>query len=86
MDIDIISNNEDITKAIQKIVDLKQPVDKNLEIIYSNEDKDLIGYKLDKYYSSQYMLVLNNETYSYFEDLDDLLQLADLIDYALIYK
>jgi len=78
MDIDIILDHEDITKAIKKIIDLKQP-DKNLEIIYFQDDSRILGYKLDKHYHSQYMLVVDNNCYAYFEDFDDLKKIADML-------
>ena len=58
----------------------KLAIDKKLEQVYNDKDKKLVGYKLDKFYNSEYMLVLNNQYFAYFEDIQDLRIFALLMD------
>ena len=86
MDIDIIGQDKKVVANIteqfsSEINELqKLAIDKKLEQVYNDKDKKLVGYKLDKFYNSEYMLVLNNYYFAYFEDIQDLRIFALMMD------
>ena len=75
MDIDIIGQDKKVVANITRQFSSEINELQKLAI-----DKKLVGYKLDKFYNSEYMLVLNNYYFAYFEDIQDLRIFALMMD------